>query len=82
MEQTHWWRWCVASLHDTKQIPTLAERIKRFLLMAWADPKKWTQKAVGALLGVARNTVSDWFITNVGADNTNKTPTPDARVKP
>ena len=46
-----------------------------------ADPKKWTQQAVGALLGVARNTVSDWFITNVGADNTNKTPTPDARVK-
>ena len=50
--------------------------------MAWADPKEWTQQAVGALLGVARNTVSDWFITNVGADNTNKTPTPDARVKP
>ena len=49
--------------------------------MAWADPKEWTQQAVGALLGVARNTVSDWFITNVGADNTNKTPTPDARVK-
>ena len=46
-----------------------------------ADPKKRTQRAVGALLGVAQNTVSDWFTSIIGSDNTNKTPTPDARVK-
>jgi hypothetical protein len=44
-----------------------------------ADAKRWTQEAVGALLGVARNTVSDWF-TNVGGDES-KSPPPDARVK-
>ena len=46
-----------------------------------ADPKKWTQQAVGALLGVAHTTVSSWFITNSSNGNTYKTPTPDARVK-
>ena len=47
-----------------------------------ADPKKWTQQAVGALLGVAQKTVSVWFSTNIPEYNATKTPTPDARVKP
>ena len=34
-----------------------------------------------ALLGIAHQTVSSWFITNINDDNTSKTPTPDARVK-
>ena len=46
-----------------------------------SDAKRWTQEAVGTLLGVARNTVSVWFSNNVNDDNTTKTPAPDARVK-
>jgi len=46
-----------------------------------SDAKRWTQQAVGTLLGVAQNTVSDWFRTNIGDDNGTKPPTPDARVK-
>lgn len=46
-----------------------------------ADPKKWTQQAVGALLGVAQKTVSVWFSTNIPEYNATKLPTPDARVK-
>jgi site-specific DNA-methyltransferase (adenine-specific) len=55
------------------------------------NPKKWTQKRVAEVLGVARNTVSTWFpekpsTTNVSADNVSKPtvpspPKPDARVK-
>jgi len=45
------------------------------------DPKKWTQKAVGALLGVDQTSVSRWFSTNMQEHNATKTPTPDARVK-
>lgn len=44
------------------------------------NPKKWTQKAVAEALGVAQNTVSVWFSTNINGDNTSK-PAPDARVK-
>jgi len=44
-----------------------------------SDAKRWTQEAVGALLGVARETVRDWF-TN-GGDANGKSPPPDARVK-
>lgn len=43
------------------------------------DPKKWTQQAVASVLGVAQNTVSTWFTSNISTDNTGKTP--DARVK-
>ena len=46
-----------------------------------ADPKRWTQEAVGTLLGVARETVRDWFTTNGGDANGSKAPAPDARVK-
>lgn len=44
-----------------------------------ADAKRWTQAAVGALLGVDRSTVSVWF-TNVNGHK-GKSPPPDARVK-
>ena len=43
------------------------------------DPKKNTQARVAALLGVARETVRDWFGTNGGDANTSA-PAPDARV--
>ena len=46
-----------------------------------ADPKKWTQKAVGALLGVSQQAVAVWFTNNTSDCNASKTPTPDARVK-
>lgn len=45
------------------------------------DPKKNTQAKIAVQLGVAQNTVSDWFIkkgSNIGSDNTS---VPDARVK-
>jgi predicted XRE-type DNA-binding protein len=42
------------------------------------DAKRWTQKAVAELLGVGRQTVSDWFTTNADAGKGSK---PDARVK-
>lgn len=44
-----------------------------------ADPKRWTQAAVGALLGVSQKTVHAWF-TNIPGDK-GKSPPPDARVK-
>ena len=67
---------------SSDQIKEVAKQQKRIATdLREADPKKWTQKAVGALLGVARNTVSVWFSTNVNDDNTTKKPTPDARVK-
>lgn len=43
-----------------------------------SDPKKWTQKAVADVLGVAHQTVSLWFGTNSSAGITSK---PDARTK-
>lgn len=45
------------------------------------DAKRWTQEAVGALLGVARQTVASWFTTNASDGNGCKSPTPDARVR-
>jgi hypothetical protein len=42
------------------------------------DPKKYTQAKVAAILGVARETVRDWFGTNCGTANTSP---PYARVK-
>jgi len=44
-----------------------------------SDAKRWTQEAVGALLGVTRQAVSEWF-TNA-SDCEGKSPPPDARVK-
>lgn len=46
-----------------------------------SDAKRWTQKAVGALLGVARQTVQGWFTTNAEPGKGSKKPVPDARVK-
>ncbi len=52
------------------------------------DAKRWTQAAVAAVLGVARETVRDWFTTretNGGSANAfsppKPKPVPDARVK-
>ena len=48
---------------------------------------KWTQSAVARVLGVAQQTISDWFTSNTGSGNTCKLPAveptvkPDARVK-
>lgn len=47
------------------------------------DAKKWTQAKVAEALGVAQQTVSDWFPTvrsNTGAGKASK-PKPDARTK-
>lgn len=44
-----------------------------------ADPKRWTQAAVGALLGVGRSTVESWFTNDRSVKG--KSPPPDARVK-
>lgn len=62
-------------LHKAQR--TTAKRLRE------EDPKKWTQQRIAQALGVAQNTVSDWFTkprSNIGADNTSK-PKPDARVK-
>ena len=67
------------SSEQTREIAKQQKRIAANLRET--DPKKWTQQAVGALLGVARETVRDWFISTGGDANSNKTPTPDARVK-
>ena len=49
------------------------------------DAKKNTQQRVGMLLGVARNTISDWFSsttnTSAGKGSKSKPSKPDARVK-
>ena len=46
------------------------------------DAKKNTQAVVAALLGVARETVSKWFVP-IGKDTkgNNSKPVPDARVR-
>lgn len=67
------------SSEQTKEIAKQQKRIAANLREA--DPKKWTQKAVGALLGVDQTSVSRWFSTNMQEHNAGKTPTPDARVK-
>ena len=67
------------SSDQTREIANQQKRIAQNLREA--DPKKWTQKAVGALLGVDQTTVSKWFSSNMNGHNTTKTPTPDARVK-
>jgi len=51
-----------------------------------SDKRKWTQKRVAEVLGVGRQTVSDWFAdtSNAGTGNTgspSSAPKPDARVK-
>jgi len=67
---------------SSEQIKEVAKQQKRIATdLREADPKKWTQKAVGTLLGVDRSTVTKWFSSNVNDHNSTKTPTPDARVK-
>lgn len=67
------------SLEQTRAVEKRQREIAKKLRDT--DAKRWTQQAVAALLGVARNTVSVWFSTNVSDDNGTKAPTPDARVK-
>lgn len=62
---------------QTREVAKTQREIARRLRES--DPKKWTQDAVGALLGVARQTVQGWF-TNA-EDSNSKSPPPDARVK-
>lgn len=62
---------------QTREVAKTQREIARRLREA--DEKRWTQEAVGALLGVAQQTVSDWF-TNTGSGES-KSPPPDARVK-
>ena len=67
---------------SSDQIKEVAKQQKRIANdLREADPKKWTQKAVAALLGVTQKTVSVWFTSNIPEYNASKTPTPDARVK-
>ena len=37
-----------------------------------SDKRKWTQKTVAAALGVAQNTVSVWFTSNINDDKASK----------
>ena len=61
----------------TRRQQAIAERLRT------DDPKRWTQKAVATVLGVARETVRDWFdvktTSNGGTAKACKKP--DARVK-
>ena len=67
---------------SSDQIKEVAKQQKRIAInLREADPKKWTQKAVGALLGVSQQAVAVWFTNNTSDCNASKTPTPDARVK-
>lgn len=62
---------------QTREVAKTQREIARRLREA--NKKRWTQEAVGALLGAAQQTVSDWF-TDTG-DGKGKSPPPDARVK-
>ena len=67
------------SLEQTKAVEKRQREIAKKLRES--DAKQWTQQAVGALLGVSRETVRNWFSTNGHEANGTKTPKPDARVK-
>lgn len=67
------------SLEQTKAVEKRQREIAKRLRES--DAKRWTQKAVGALLGVSQQTVASWFSSNTTDGNATKTPTPDARVK-
>jgi transcriptional regulator with XRE-family HTH domain len=67
------------SLEQTKAVEKRQREIAKKLRES--DAKRWTQQAVGALLGVAQQTVASWFTTNTSDGNGSKTPKPDARVK-
>lgn len=62
---------------QTREVAKTQREIARRLRES--DAKRWTQEAVGTLLGVARETVRNWF-TN-GREANGKSPPPDARVK-
>lgn len=62
---------------QTREVAKTQREIARRLRES--DPKRWTQEAVGTLLGVTQHCVSQWF-TNITGDN-GKSPPPDARVK-
>ena len=66
------------SVDQSREVAKTQREIARRLRQS--DAKRWTQAAVGALLGVTQHCVSQWF-TNITDDNGSKTPKPDARVK-
>ena len=57
--------------HARKTLKPLAKRLGE------SDPKKYTQKVVAGMLGVARSTVEGWLMRNDKPVNVHK---PDARV--
>jgi ParB-like chromosome segregation protein Spo0J len=63
---------------QTREVAKTQREIARRLRQS--DAKRWTQKAVGALLGIDQATVSNWF-TNMQRHNGKSDPPPDARVK-
>jgi len=67
------------SSEQTKQVSKTQREIAKRLRES--DAQRWTQEAVGVLLGVARQTVASWFSSNAIDGNATKRPTPDARVK-
>ena len=67
------------SSEQTKQVSKTQREIAKRLRES--DAKRWTQEAVGTLLGVDRSTVAKWFSNNVTDHTATKTPAPDARVK-
>lgn len=65
------------SCDQTREVAKTQREIARRLREA--DAKRWTQEAVGALLGVTRQAVSIWFTDASNCES--KSPPPDARVK-
>jgi ParB-like chromosome segregation protein Spo0J len=62
---------------QTREVAKTQREIARRLRES--DPNRWTQQAVGTLLGVTRQAVSLWFTD--ASDGESKSPPPDARVK-
>ena len=66
------------NLSPTQKQNLLATNRKLAAEMKKQDPRRWTDKALGALFGVPRETVRDWFSSNGEVAKASK---PDSRVK-
>ncbi len=66
------------NLSPSQKAELLVKKKKLAARLREEDPKRWTQKEVARVLGVARETVRNWFGTNGRKANTS---VPDARVK-